>query len=80
MNKKGTTLKEFIQRRMIEVAEESTNDTFTAKGMVGLLVDAGVSRTPQTARVCMWMKTHPRFSTIRTGNVLQFKYRQEATA
>ena len=42
--------------------------------MVSLLVEQGFSRVPHTARVCMWMKVHPHFSTIRTGKQLQFKY------
>ena len=84
MNTKGTTLKETTQRLMGEIAERTVhftgNPMFTARGMVSLLVEQGFSRVPHTARVCMWMKTHPQFSTIRTGKVLQFKYVGEATA
>tara|TARA_R110002012_G_scaffold215533_1_gene386564 strand:+ start:579 stop:725 length:147 start_codon:yes stop_codon:yes gene_type:complete len=43
--------------------------------MTGLLVGEGHSRTPHTARVCMWMKVHPQFTTIRTGRELLFKYK-----
>ena len=84
MNTKGTTLKETTQRRMSEIARKTVyhtgNPMFTARQMTGLLVGAGHSRTPHTARVCMWMKVHPHFSTIRTGKVLQFKYVGGATA
>jgi len=69
---------------MGEIAKETVhytgNPMFTARGMVTLLVEQGFSRVPETARVCMWMKVHPHFSTIRTGKVLQFKYVGEATA
>jgi len=78
MNTKGTTLKETTQRLMGEIAERTVhftgNPMFTARQMTGLLVGEGHSRTPHTARVCMWMKVHPHFSTIRTGKQLQFKY------
>jgi hypothetical protein len=84
MNTKGTTLKETTQRRMSEIAQRTVhftgNPMFTARQMTGLLVGEGHSRTPHTARVCMWMKVHPHFSTIRTGKVLQFKYIGGATA
>ena len=63
---------------MGEIAERTVhftgNPMFTARGMVSLLVEQGFSRVPHTARVCMWMKVHPHFSTIRTGKQLQFKY------
>jgi len=74
MNNKSTTLKQTTQRRMSEIGRLHGNRLFTARGMVSLLVEGGLSRTPITAKVCMWMKVHPQFTTIREGKELQFKY------
>jgi len=64
---------------MDEIARRTVRFTgdrmFTARQMTGLLVGEGHSRTPHTARVCMWMKVHPQFTTIRTGRELLFKYK-----
>ena len=74
VNNKSTTLKQTTQRRMSEVGRIYKDRLFTARGMVSLLVEGGLSRTPITARVCMWLKVHPQFTTIRTSRELLFKY------
>ena len=67
-------MKQNTQRRMTKLGKSSSQGVFTAKSMVALLVEDGLSRVSHQMKICMWMKTHPHFSTIRAGKLLHFKY------
>ncbi len=74
MNITPLTLKQTTQNRMSRLGKVYGYHLLTAKAMVALLVEDGMTRAPSTHKVCMWMKLHPQFTTIRTSKKLQFKY------
>ena len=74
MNTAPLTLKQTTQNRMCKLGKVHCYQSFTAKGMVALLVEDGMTRAPSTHKVGMWMKLHPHFITIRTSKQLQYKY------